>query len=52
VAIKPGKPAIIAGQYRPVGGGAEVTVPAGHRLPPSARPGVGWILTDATKHKR
>jgi hypothetical protein len=52
MAIKPGTPASIAGQYRPVGGGPEITVPAGHRLPPTTRPGVGWVLTDATKHKR
>ncbi|BAK37958.1 hypothetical protein MLP_49440 [Microlunatus phosphovorus NM-1] len=48
---KPGTPAPTSGQYRPVGGGPEVTVPKGHRLPPGPRPGVTWVNVDPTKNK-
>jgi len=49
--VKPGMPAPSSGQYRPVGGGPEVTVPKGHRLPPSPRPGKSWVNVDPTKNK-
>jgi len=49
--VKPGTPAPSSGQYRPVGGGPEVTVPKGHRLPPSPRPGKSWVNVDPTKNK-
>lgn len=50
-ATSPGKPAPTSGQYRPVGGGNEVTVPKGHRLPPSPKPGQKWVNVDPTKNK-
>ena len=48
-AIPPGTPAPDSGQYRPKGGGPERAVPAGHRLPPTPKPGTGWINVDKTK---
>ena len=46
----PGEPADKSGQWRPVKGGDEVTVPKGHRLPPS--PGGGdWKLVDPSDNK-
>ncbi|ADP78101.1 hypothetical protein FraEuI1c_0013 [Pseudofrankia inefficax] len=48
--VKPGTPAPASGQYRPKGGGAEVTVPKGHRLPPTPRPGQVWKIVDRTKN--
>ena len=47
---KPGTPAPTSGQYRPVGGGAEVTVPKGHRLPPGPHKGTTWVNVDPTKN--
>ncbi|MBZ6248795.1 YjzC family protein [Streptomyces olivaceus] len=49
--IKPGTPAPDSGQYRPVGGGNEVTAIQGKPLPPTPKPGQGWKLVDKTKHK-
>lgn len=49
--LKPGTPAPTSGQYRPKGGGDEVTVPKGHRLPPGPRKGTGWVNVDPTKNK-
>lgn len=54
--IKPGTPATQSGQYGvvgPKGGktGAEVTVVKGEPLPPTPKPGMGFVLNDATKHK-
>lgn len=46
----PGAPADKSGQYKPVSGGNEVTVPKGHRLPPTPSGGK-WVLVDATKNK-
>ncbi|WP_405091985.1 hypothetical protein OG767_02585 [Micromonospora sp. NBC_01392] len=50
VIINPGTPAPYSGQYQPVNGGPEVTVPKGHRVPPT--PNGGPVkLVDATKNK-
>lgn len=49
--VSPGTPAPTSGQWRPTGGGAEVTVPKGHRLPPPPRPGQKWVNVDPTKNK-
>ncbi|GAA1392852.1 hypothetical protein [Catellatospora coxensis] len=46
----PGEPAKKSGQYAPVKGGDEVTVPKGHRLPPNPKRG-DWELVDPTKNK-
>ena len=48
---KPGQPAPTSGQYRPKGGGAEITMPKGHRLPPTPRPGQTWVNVDPSKNK-
>jgi len=55
--LPPGKPAPKSGQYEQVGpkggdaGGKEVTVPKGHTLPPTDKPGQGYTLVDPTKNK-
>lgn len=53
--LKPGTPAPKSGQYVEVGprGGSkgnEVTMPKGHRLPPSEK-GNGYKLVDPSKNK-
>jgi hypothetical protein len=53
---KPGQIAPTSGQYKvvgPKGGdtGTEVTVVKGKPLPPTTKPGQGFILVDKTKHK-
>ena len=48
---RPGEKAPASGQYRPVGGGNEVTVPKGHTMPPSPKPGKPWVLVDPSKNK-
>lgn len=53
---KPGQKAPISGQYGvvgPKGGktGTEVTVTKGETLPPTPKPGQGFVLVDKTKHK-
>jgi len=53
---KPGQKAPESGQYGvvgPMGGktGAEVTVTKGETLPPTQKPGQGFMLVDKTKHK-
>jgi hypothetical protein len=53
---KPGQSAPISGQYvivGPRGGktGTEVTAVEGKPLPPTPKPGQGYILVDKTKHK-
>lgn len=56
--IKPGTPAPISGQYRPVGprggfiGSTEVTAVQGKPMPPTQKPGQGFVPVDPTKHKR
>ena len=53
---KPGQKAPESGQYGvvgPKGGttGTEVTVTKGETLPPTPKPGQGFVLVDKTKHK-
>ena len=56
--IKPGTPAPVSGQYRPVGprggfiGTNEITSTKGNSLPPTQRPGQGYVPVDPTKHKK
>ena len=55
--LKPGNTAPVSGQYGVVGprGGKtnqEVTSTKGRTLPPTQKPGQGYVLNDATKHKR
>lgn len=56
--IKPGTPAPISAQYGIVGprggriGNNEVTAVAGKPLPPTPKPGQGYVPVDPTKHKR
>lgn len=54
--LKPGEEAPISAQYLQVGPhggdtGKEVTVPKGHRLPPTDKPGQGYRPVDPTKNK-
>ncbi|RJQ08783.1 MAG: YjzC family protein [Bacillota bacterium] len=54
--LKPGQKAPESGQYGivgPRGGktGREATVTKGEPLPPTPKPGQGYVLTDRTKHK-
>jgi len=53
---KPGQKAPVSGQYGivgPKGGkiGTEVTVTKGETLPPTPKPGQGFVFVDKTKHK-
>jgi len=53
---KPGQKAPVSGQYvvvGPKGGntGTEITATKGETLPPTAKPGQGFVLVDKTKHK-
>lgn len=53
---KPGEKAPVSGQYGivgPKGGktGTEVTVTKGETLPPTPKPGQGFVVVDVTKHK-
>lgn len=53
---KPGQKATESGQYGVVGprggtSGREVTVSKGERLPPTPKPGQGFVLVNKTKHK-
>jgi len=54
--LKLGQPAPKSGQYEQVGPrggrtGKEITAPKGHTLPPTDKPGQGYILVDPTKNK-
>lgn len=56
VALKPGQSAPRSGQYEEVGPrggrqGNEVTVPKGSTLPPTSKPGRGYVLADPSKNK-
>lgn len=54
--LKPGQPAPKSGQHQivgPKGGkpGVEVTAVEGKPMPPTPKPGQGYVLVDITKHK-
>jgi hypothetical protein len=53
---RPGQPVSRPGQYEEVGPkggktGHEVTMPQGHILPPTSKPGGGYVLVDPSKNK-
>jgi len=48
--VSTGHPAPASGQYRPTGGGPEVTMVKGHTAPPSQGKGVTYTLVDGTKN--
>lgn len=53
--MKPGQPVTRPGQYEEVGPrggktGHEVTMPGGHTLPPTSKPGNGYVLVDPSKN--
>lgn len=50
-ALRPGTPAPVSGQYRNPSTGTEVTGVARKPLPPTPRPGQGYVLVDRTKHR-
>ena len=55
--LKPGHSTPASGQYLlvgPRGGriGPEVTAVAGKPLPPTPKPGQGYVLVDPTQHKK
>jgi hypothetical protein len=56
--LKPGTPAPASGQYRPAGprggliGNNEITAVQGKPLPPTQKPGQGYVPVDLTKHKK
>lgn len=54
--LKPGQTAPQSGQYEMVGPrggetGIERTVVRGEPLPPTRKPGQGYVLVDPTRHK-
>ncbi len=54
--LKPGSTTPKSGQYGVVGPrggktGTEVTAVKGEPLPPTPKPGMGYVLNDQTKHK-
>jgi hypothetical protein len=51
VTVSPGEKVEVPGQYRPEKGGSEVTIPGGHKAPPTPDGG-DWILVDPTETKR
>lgn len=55
--LKPGEIIPRSGQYERVGPrggrtGEEVTSTRGERVPPTPRPGEGYVLVDPTRHKK
>ncbi len=55
--LRPGQVTPTSGQYAlvgPRGGqiGTEITSVAGKPLPPTPKPGQGYVLVDATQHKK
>lgn len=48
--IKPGTPAPISGQAKVPGSKTEVTVVQGKPMPPTPKPGQGYVIVDKTKH--
>lgn len=54
--VKPGEDVTKSGQYKQIGprGGlsyTEVTLVKGNTVPPTDKPGCGYVLVDKTKHK-
>jgi hypothetical protein len=49
--IKPGTPAPSSGQYKVPGSKTEITAIEGKPLPPTPKPGQGYVQVDKTKHK-
>ena len=54
---KPGTITVVSGQYAVVGPrggrlGTEVTSVQGKPLPPTPKPGQGYVLVDPTQHKK
>lgn len=49
--VSTGHPAPASGQYRPKGGGPEVTMVKGKIAPPSQGKGTTYDLVDGTKNK-
>jgi hypothetical protein len=50
--LRPGTPAPQSRQYKVPGSKTEVTVVQNKPLPPTPKPGQGFILVDPTKHKK
>ncbi len=55
--LKPGSTTPKSGQYGLVGSrggitGVEITSTKGHPLPPTPKPGQGYVLNDPTRHKK
>jgi hypothetical protein len=49
--FKPGTPAPASGQVKVPGSSVEVTVVQNKPMPPTPKPGQGYIYVDVTKHK-
>ena len=49
--LTPGTKASTSGQYKNTTTKTEVTVTRGEPLPPTPKPGQGYVLVDRTKHK-
>ncbi|WP_155848798.1 hypothetical protein [Amycolatopsis vancoresmycina] len=49
--IPPGTPAPSSGQYKVPGSKTEVTAVKGKPMPPTSKPGQGYVEVDKTKHK-
>jgi hypothetical protein len=50
--LTPGTPAPRSGQYRNTVTGNEVTAVRREPLPPTPKPGQGYVLVDPTKHSK
>ncbi len=50
--FKPGQTVPVSGQVRPTGSMIEKTVVAGEPFPPTSKPGLKYVYTDVTKHKK
>lgn len=50
--IRPGTPAPKSGQYKVPGSKTEVTGVQGKPLPPTSKPGQGYVLVDPSNHEK
>jgi hypothetical protein len=50
--LRQGTPAPKSGQYKIPGSSTEVTVVEKKPLPPTPKPGQGYVIVDPTKHKK